>query len=121
MGVQERGPLIGRFYSRVQFNFLLSSVPGARILQQAHESKQLTPSDIRDGTILETVGPPKDQVIPIPRHLDRQGSLSGGPADHIDDVRAVPVDDYSGALMLQIVDTSANELVPLWFKVGDDR
>src|SRR5438309_591050 len=80
-----------------------------------------TPSDIRDGTILETVGLPKDQVIAIPRHLDRQGSLSGGPADHIDDVRAVAVDDYSGALMLQIVDTSANELVPLWFKVGDDR
>src|SRR6266853_4071859 len=79
---------------------LLSSVPGARILQQPHESKQFIPSGIRDGAILEAVGLPKDYVIAIPRHLDRQGSLSGGPAEHIDDVRAVPVDDHCGALML---------------------
>ena len=35
--VQEREPPIGRFYSRLQFNFLVSSVPGARTLQQPHE------------------------------------------------------------------------------------
>jgi hypothetical protein len=34
---------MGRFYSRVQFNFVLASVPAAEILQQLHESRQLIP------------------------------------------------------------------------------
>jgi hypothetical protein len=33
----------------------------------------------------------------------------------------VPVDDYGGALMFQVVDPPADELIALWLEVGDER
>ena len=112
---------MGRFYSRVQFNFALASVPAAEILQQPHESQQFIPTGIRDGAILQIAGLPEDKVITIPRHVARQGALGGGPAEHVDDVRAVPIHDYGGALMFQVIDTAADELEALWLEVGDER
>jgi hypothetical protein len=112
---------MGRFYSRVQFNFALTRFSAARILQQLLESEQLIPTGIRDGAILQIARLPKDKVITIPRQLARQRPLYGGPAEDVDDVRAVPVDDYRGALMFQVVDTAADKLEALWLEVGDER
>jgi len=36
-------------------------------------------------------------------------------------VRAVLVDDDGGALMLQVVNTAADEFIALWLEVGDHR
>ena len=112
---------MGQFYSRVQFNFALARASAAEILQQLHEPKQFIPTGIRDSAILQIARLPKDEMITISRQPARQGSLCRGPAEHVDDVRAVPVDDYRGALMFQIVDTAADELVALRLEVGDER
>jgi hypothetical protein len=100
---------------------LSSSVLPAQILQQPHECKQFIPTGIRNGAILQVAGFPRDKVITIARQLARQGSLGGRPAEHVDDVRAVPVDDNGGALMFQVVDTPADEFIALWLEVGDER
>ena len=36
-------------------------------------------------------------------------------------MQAVPVDDYRSALVIQVVDASADEFIALWLEIGDDR
>ena len=63
---------MGRFYSRVQFNFALAGVSAAEILQQLHESMQFIAAGIRDGAMLQIARLPQDEVITIPRQLRPQ-------------------------------------------------
>jgi hypothetical protein len=74
--IQERRLRIGQFYSRIQFKFMLASVPAAQILQQPHESKQFIPTGIRYGAVVQIAGLPEDKVITIARQLARQSSQS---------------------------------------------
>ena len=69
--IQQRRLRVGRFYSRVQFNFALVRVSAAEILQQPDESNQFVPTGIRHGAILQITRLPKDEVITIPRQLLR--------------------------------------------------
>src|SRR3984885_8401 len=117
--VQETRLPVRRFYSRAWFTFLRSSVPCAQVLQQPHESQQFIPSRIRDGAILQIPDPPKDKVIAAARHVAGQGSLCCGPAEDVDDVQAVPIDDDGSALMFQVINTPAAQFIALCLEVRD--
>src|SRR5256884_838485 len=105
----------------VQRMVLFPAVARAQVPQQAYQPQQFVPTGIRHGAILQIPRLPEGQVITAAGRVPGQGTSTGRPAEYVDDVRTVLVDDHRRALMIQVVCAPANEAVTLLPEVGDHR
>src|SRR6185369_5837535 len=74
---------------------------------------------IRYGAVLQIARCPEGEVIAVARQRPRQRLAGGRPGEDVDDVRAVPIDDDRGALVIYISNASAYERIALCGEVGD--
>lgn len=76
------------------FLFLLPMIARAEFTQQTYEPRELVPSHIRHGAILEISFPPKDEVVAAAACAVWQKMILGSPAKYVYDVRPVLVHDH---------------------------
>src|SRR2546429_2593894 len=100
---------------------LFPAVARAQVPQQAYQPQQFVPAGIRHGAILQIPRLPEGQGITAAGRVPWQRTSTGRPAEYVDDVRTVLVDDDRRALMIQVVCAPANEAVTLLPEVGDHR
>ena len=58
-------------------------------------------------------------MIAAAGQVGRRCAFMAGPTEHVDDRFAVLVDNYSGALVIQVIHPSADEPISLRFEIGD--
>src|SRR5665213_2065704 len=86
-------------------------IPDADGLYQSYQSDQLGARGIRNGTILQISLLPEHEVIAVAGRRIAQLARAGSPAEHVDDVCTMLVDDHRRTLMSHIVRASAHELI----------
>src|SRR5262249_17875455 len=89
--------------------------------QQASEPRELAPVGIRDGAMTEIAALPAQEMVALTDLGPRHRTLTRGPRENVDEMRAMLVDHGGRALMGQIVCAAAEEAIALLGEVGNIR
>src|ERR1700723_1283293 len=93
LGVRKRRLRSRTFYSSAAPACLSRAVMRAQILHELRKCLKLVPAGIRDGAVLKIAALPEEEVITVAGCAAGQMAVVGDPAEHVDDMRAVLVDD----------------------------
>ncbi len=95
--------------------------PRAEILQQAYQSGELRPVGVRDGAVTQISHFPTSDVVTASACSLRHAAFTRRPAEYIDEVRAVLVNDDRRTLVVEVIRTPAEEPIALLGEVRDGR
>ena len=96
-------------------------VVDVQILHQPHEALQLIPACVRDGAGVNIAGAPAQEVIAVTSCARGQCAARRGPAEQVDDMRSVLIDDGGGTLVVKVIGAAADQAIALRRKVCNWR